>query len=234
MRIELEAADREFQSFKSRDSVGRLTFNVLIRALLPQQVKMQNQTTAGNGGSVAMQSMAAKGRGDDSELRVGVGREARPTAFTKEFLARQAEMQNRTVAGNKGSMAMQSTTGRRRGDDDEEKLIGGQPQRVPARKRNSIARIFFGKLYVPQEPEAQKGKTRMGVVQESATARGRGDRDEEALVGGEPEVGVQMGVPVKTPTWGSEAPPAYSSLPPEDHEHEDDLHSDTDQGYWFQ
>jgi hypothetical protein len=150
------------------------------------------------------------------------------SAFGKKLLAKHAEAQKRmAMAGNGESVATQAMAAGGRGDGEEERLVGGQAETVRATKKKGF-RMFFSGVTVAQEAKAQKGKTRLGLVMPgSASAVRIRDRDEEELVGGEPEVGVQMRVPVKRTTWGSEAPPPYSSLPTEDHEHEDDFHSDT-------
>jgi hypothetical protein len=229
-RKELEDADREFQAFRAREEREgkRKRMSIFGSGSLPRHTEVQNRApTAGNAGSVEMGSVAAGPGGSGDKEWVGEGRTARPSAFTPEFLARQAEMQNLTT-GNGRSVAIESTTGGWRGDVDEERLVGDPPQKVLPKKRTSLFGKFFTKSPVPQEAEAQNGKTRMGsLIPESATRARGGEADEEALVEGEPGVDVQMRAPLKRPTWGSEAPPAYSPLPPEDHELEDNLHSDT-------
>ena len=135
------------------------------------------------------------------------------------------------AAGSGESVAMESVAGGSGGGgEEEERLVGGQPrtQIVQATKRSSFFGKFKTAVSVAQEGETQKGKMPEGsLVPESATVRWRGDGDEEALVDGEPELGGQARVPAKRPTWGLEAPPAYSSLPLENREHEDDLQNGT-------
>jgi hypothetical protein len=229
-RKELEDADREFQAYRAREErVGkRKRTSIFGRGSLPRHTDVQNRTlTAGNAGSVEMGSVASGPGGDGDEERVGEERAARPSAFTPESLARQAEMQNLTT-GNGRPAAIESMNGGWRGDVDEERLVGDPPQKVLPKKRTSLFGEFFTKSSVPQEAEAQKGKTHMGsLIPESATRTRGGEADEEALVEGEPGVDVQMRASLKRPMWGSEAPPAYSPLSPEDHGLEGDLYSNT-------
>jgi hypothetical protein len=56
--------------------------------------------------------------------------------------------------------------------------------------------------------------------QSAAAAGQRGEEDEERLVGGEVGSGSQIKAPARSTTWGSDAPPAYSSIPTEDREHD--------------
>jgi hypothetical protein len=216
-RKELEDADREFLAFRAREE-GAVGIKKLFLG----------KHAESNGGSVAMESMAVEVGGDGDGEVVGEGRAARPTALTKEFLAQQAEMLNSGAAANGGTVVMGSMSAGRRGEDDEERLIEGQPRTVQATKRRGYFKKLSSSLSTAQEAEARNGNVGMFfTVPEGATAGRIRDGDEEALVGGEPEVGGQMRVLSKRPTWGSEAPPAYSSLPPGDHEHGGDMYSDT-------
>jgi hypothetical protein len=83
------------------------------------------------------------------------------------------------------------------------------------KKRRSVFGIFFGGL------KADVMNAKMG----------RGG-DEESLVGMKEEkregLAVEVNVPARRSTWGSEAPPAYESLLAEDQQHEGNSHSDRD------
>jgi hypothetical protein len=82
------------------------------------------------------------------------------------------------------------------------------------------------KRFLGQEPKKKEQKKGFkaffqgSAASQSATAGQRGEEDEERLVGGETASGSQIKPPVRGTTWGSEAPPAYSSVPVEDSEHD--------------
>jgi hypothetical protein len=80
---------------------------------------------------------------------------------------------------------------------------------------------FFEKLSKQKEQkEGFKSLFSGSAASQSATPGPGGEEDEERLVGGETESGIQIKAAARRTTWGSEAPPAYSSVPVEDHERE--------------